>query len=49
METEADTPPNIQAKLDKAAQGTFVEGSRASIELIIASSGGETSTNSSEK
>ncbi|MEN3942654.1 hypothetical protein WJU23_15240 [Prosthecobacter sp. SYSU 5D2] len=49
METEADTPPKIQAKLDEAAHGTFMEGSRASIELIIARSGGETSTNASEK
>jgi len=37
MEDESDTPPQIQARLDEAAQGRFVPGSRSRIEQIITS------------
>jgi Arc/MetJ-type ribon-helix-helix transcriptional regulator len=36
MAEESDTPPNIQARLDEAAQGRFTRGDRSNIERIAA-------------
>lgn len=36
MAEESDTPPNIQPRLDEAAEGRFIPGDRANIERIIA-------------
>lgn len=37
MSEESDTPPQIQARLDEAAKGSFKPGDRSNIQRIIAS------------
>ena len=37
MSEESDIPPNVQTRLDEAANGRFAPGDRSNIERIIAS------------